>query len=161
MSLLVYLIIYLYFQNTFHWGTIRPVSLNCDDLAAAHQRASAEWGTVSHKMYLPIADIPVISKDVNSNLPLPFQKSPMLCHCTASWNVSQTWSLHFALSIFVNVEKTAKSPMVYLHKTERFYFLVTHCKSITADGTHNSLALRFPVTWSDSLKPNLHISLIV
>lgn len=44
--------------------------------------------------------------------------------------------------------------MAYLRKTQRLYLIPIHWESITADGVHNSLDLEFPLTWSDSLKPN-------
>lgn len=44
--------------------------------------------------------------------------------------------------------------MAYLRKTQRLYLIPTHWESITADGVHNSQDLEFPLTWSDSLKPN-------
>lgn len=44
--------------------------------------------------------------------------------------------------------------MAYLRKTQRLYLIPIHWESITADGVHNSLDLEFPLTCSDSLKPN-------
>lgn len=101
---------YLYFQNTFHWGNIRPQSPWTLTTLLLLTRGLLQSEAESHRMYLPIAEVPAVSKGVDNNLPLPFQKSPMLCHCTNSWNTSQTWSLHFAWSIFVNIEKTARKP---------------------------------------------------